>query len=102
MHQVDFVVWLPSYPVFHSSLQGDSGEKVNVFGGGSIDNCEKKNRMDTRLIMNGFWYRAVRIYKYKNVMNGNKDKVKQPHYRPKQALRVPGGWGSQISRKVAY
>jgi hypothetical protein len=47
-------------------------------------------------------FHSNRVFDGKLMSYSCKVKVKQSHYRPWQALRVPGGWGSQILRQSAH
>jgi len=42
------------------------------------------------------------IRRYNRMYTAFGKKIKQSHYRPGQALRVPGVWGSQISTQSAH
>ena len=48
-----------------------------------------------------FWFSAQHVFEIFLIIRRTKVKLKQFHYRPGQTLRVPGGWGSQISRQSA-
>jgi len=54
--------------------QADSGRKVNILKDYSKNHWEKKVYMNMCLIMNGYQERTVWIYKYKNSVNGNKER----------------------------
>jgi hypothetical protein len=55
-------------------IQDDSGGNINNWGGDRIGHCEKKNYMNVCLILISYQDRAVSIYKYKSIVNGNKER----------------------------
>ena len=46
-------------------------------------------------------FKGLKRNRLKRIITAHSVNVKQSHYIPWQALRVPGGWGSQISRHSA-
>jgi hypothetical protein len=54
-------------------IQSDPRGKINIFGGDSSGHFEKKVHINMCLILNGYRDRAVSIYKYKSIVNGNKE-----------------------------
>ena len=56
-------------------LRGESGGKVTSGGGHVIGHCEKNISTRMCLILNDNWDKAVWIYKYKRIMNGNEERL---------------------------
>ena len=71
-----------------------SSNSWNIVEGDHVSFLEDKRKLRR--------WRARFIYKAHHSNTGGKVTVKQSHYRPGQALRVPGGWGSQIPIHSAY